>query len=559
MKSKGMCFAKCNIMKHFLICTTLLCSLFASCQTDDDNADDTSNGKKNISKRDYSITRANSYSDLFLDSMDLEKYITKNTIADSVARRMRSFYNTRNYQYAWFFSKGITEQALGFWNLYDYYINYEMDSIPKHEKSFHNKMDDLVALENLKISEKNENFRQTELQLTERLIHYSLRTFLVNKQVKRKELERFVPFKKENAMQLADSLINKKHKDDKYFEDINEAYGKLKNELVRYYSIAKNGGWKPVNFSGKTLKKGNTHPVVKGIKKRLRITGEYTAKDSSDIYTDSLAVAVATYQQRFGFTPNGEVTAALIKEMNVPAEKRVKQILINLGRMRWMPSRPEGEMIMVNIPEFKMHVTENKQKVFDMNVVVGKEGHNTVMFTGDLNQIVFSPYWNVPPSIVKNEILPAMQKDPDYLFKNNMEQVGMEGDLPKIRQRPGPDNALGKVKFLFPNKFNIYFHDTNAKSLFSRDKRAFSHGCIRIAEPEKMANYLLRNQSEWTPSRVYEAMNSGTEKYVKLKKKIPVFITYYTVWVDDNGLLNFRDDIYKHDAVIAKEMFTTAY
>lgn len=241
--------------------------------------------------------------------------------------------------------------------------------------------------------------------------------------------------------------------------------------------------------------------------------------------------------------------------MNVPAVARVQQLLINMGRMRWMPNRPSGNLIVVNIPEFVLHLYDGQKKVFDINVVVGKEGHNTMMFTGDLNQIVFSPYWNVPPSIVRNEILPAVAKDPGYLARNNMEEVGMEGDLPKIRQLPGPDNSLGRVKFLFPNSFNIYFHDTNAKSLFNKDKRAFSHGCIRLEEPEKMAQYLLRNQPEWTPERIEDAMNSGVEKYVKLKDPIPVFITYYTAWVDETGQLNFREDIYGHDEKLAGRMF----
>jgi murein L,D-transpeptidase YcbB/YkuD len=201
---------------------------------------------------------------------------------------------------------------------------------------------------------------------------------------------------------------------------------------------------------------------------------------------------------------------------------------------------------------------EGKNKAFEMVVVVGKEGHNTMMFNGDLNQIVFSPYWNVPPSIVKNEILPAMARNSNYLANQNMEQVGTEGGLPKIRQRPGEKNSLGRVKFLFPNSFNIYFHDTPSKSLFERDKRAFSHGCIRLAEPEKMATYLLRNNPEWTPERISDAMNSGTEKFVKLKDPVPVIITYYTAWVDENGLLNFRDDVYAHDNKLAQKMFGNA-
>jgi murein L,D-transpeptidase YcbB/YkuD len=226
-----------------------------------------------------------------------------------------------------------------------------------------------------------------------------------------------------------------------------------------------------------------------------------------------------------------------------------------MGRMRWMPSEPSGQLIVVNIPEFVMHVYEGNKKAFDMNVVVGKEGHNTVMFTGDLSQIVFSPYWNVPPSIVKNEILPKMESNPGYLESQNMEINGEEDGLPAIRQRPGGKNSLGRVKFLFPNSFNIYFHDTPAKSLFEKDKRAYSHGCIRLQEPEKMANYLLKDDPNWTPEKISAAMNSGDEQYVKLKHPVPVFITYYTAWVDDEGLLNFRDDIYDHDAHLNQKMF----
>jgi murein L,D-transpeptidase YcbB/YkuD len=229
-----------------------------------------------------------------------------------------------------------------------------------------------------------------------------------------------------------------------------------------------------------------------------------------------------------------------------------------MDRMRWLPNTPSSDnLIVVNIPEYVLHMYEGKNKVWDMNVVVGKVGHNTMMFNGDLNQIVFSPYWNVPPSIVKNEILPAMGRNPNYIASQNMEVTGNSGGLPEVRQKPGQGNALGKVKFLFPNSFNIYFHDTPSKSLFDREKRAFSHGCIRLSDPTKMAEYLLRNQSEWTPEKIQEAMNAGTEKYVKLQKPVPVIITYYTAWVDDKGRMNFRDDIYKHDDKLAKKMFNT--
>ena len=220
-----------------------------------------------------------------------------------------------------------------------------------------------------------------------------------------------------------------------------------------------------------------------------------------------------------------------------------------------MPQQPEGKLILVNIPEFVLHVVDGKNKVFDMDVVVGKEGNNTMIFTGNLNQVVFSPYWNVPPDIIREEILPAMERNPNYLTSHNMEQTGNDGGLPVVRQLPGPENSLGKVKFLFPNSFNIYFHDTPAKTLFQKDKRAFSHGCIRLAEPAKLARYLLQGQSEWSDDKIDAAMNSGEEKYVKLQKPVPVLITYYTAWVDKNGLLHFAEDIYDHDKDVAGKMF----
>jgi murein L,D-transpeptidase YcbB/YkuD len=157
----------------------------------------------------------------------------------------------------------------------------------------------------------------------------------------------------------------------------------------------------------------------------------------------------------------------------------------------------------------------------------------------------------VPPSIVKKEIEPAIAKNANYLETNNMERTPDGG----IRQLPGEKNSLGQVKFLFPNSFNIYFHDTQAKSLFNKDKRAYSHGCIRLSEPQKMAEYLLKDNSEWPTEKIIEAMNSGNEKFVKIKNPIPVFITYYTAWVNENGLLNFRDDIYKRDISLAQKMF----
>ena len=541
-------------MKKILFALSL-CSVLLSCSelSDSEKEKQTTKQEKNISKRDVSITAANAYSNLFLDTSAVQRYITENKISDSIARRLESFYNTRNYQFAWFSSNGLTEQARGFWTLHDYVTTYDTDSTLK-DKKLQKRMDRLIAEDELSVSASDKSYINTELTLTHHFIMYMLNNYEKG-YVKRKEMERFVPRKKEDPLALADSLVNKKHKDDKYFEDVNHSYKGLKDQLSRYLAIARNGGWPQVNNIKKPLKQGISSPDIVVIKKRLAITGDLAGNDTSQVFNDTLAIAVKNFQARHGFNETGIISDSLIKEMNVPVVKRVEQLLMNMDRMRWLANEPNGNLIVVNIPAFVMHVYEGKQKVFDIDVVVGKEGHNTMMFNGDLNQVVFSPYWNVPQSIVAKEILPAIEKNPNYITKENMEITGNEDGLPVVRQKPGPGNALGKVKFLFPNSFNIYFHDTPVKSLFNKDKRAYSHGCIRLREPEKLANYVLRNQPEWTPEKISEAMNSGDEKYVKVKNPIPVVITYYTAWVDENGRLNFREDIYGHDERLAQKMF----
>ena len=540
-------------MKNIILLCLFCMKILIACN-DTGGSSTKPESEKKVSSRDYSITPANSYSSLFFDSTELEKFITQKKLNDSVIRRMRSFYNTRNYQYAWFSSDGLTEQARGFWNLHDYVTTYDVDS-SLMDKKLQKKMNNLIAEGNLSIGTSNRSYLDTELTLTQHFILYILNNYEKG-YVKRKEMERFIPRKKEDPMQLADSLLNKKHKDDKYFEDVNSSYRALKEKLATYFEIAKKGGWQQINTTKKSLKKGTSSPEIIAIKKRLQATDSLPLEDTTQLFNDTLEIAIKNFQTRYGYEPDGIITTALIEEMNVPAIKRVEQILMNMDRMRWTAHQPTGNLIVVNIPEFVLHVYEGDQKVFDIDVVVGKEGTNTMMFNGDLNQVVFSPYWNVPRSIVRNEILPAMEKNPNYLAGQNMEITDNDEEgIPSIRQRPGPGNALGKVKFLFPNSFNIYFHDTPSKSLFEKDKRAFSHGCIRLKEPEKFANYVLRNQPEWTPAKIQEAMNSGNEKFVKVKDPIPVVITYYTAWVDETGRLNFREDIYGHDESLAKKMF----
>ena len=502
--------------------------------------------------RDTTITVVNSFTDLFLDSLIIDNFLKNQQLDDTAASRIKSFYNSRNYQFAWFVEDGLAEQARSFWNLYTNYVNYSRDS-SIFDKQLHQQI--LLLTEDTAINPSNKEIINTELLLTQHFFQYA--KYAYAGRIDPKELQWHIPRKKVNAVALLDSLVAQKGKNLEEWEPVNKDYHLIKKELLRYYEIEKNGAWDSIFLTTKkTFKNGDSAFIIRKIKERLFIVNDFLEADTSNLFTIELSEAVKTAQKLFGLRQNGIVDSILLKALNVPVQKRIEQLLINMERMRWLPEQRNSNRIIANIPEFKLHVFEGDTEVFDMDIVVGKEGNNTVVFNDQLKYIVFSPYWNVPRSIVKNEIVPGMERNNNYLDRQNMEITGTSNGLPVVRQRPGGKNALGQVKFIFPNNYNIYFHDTPSKSLFTRQKRAFSHGCIRLAKPEKMAAYLLRNNSEWTQEKITEAMNNTTEKWVTLNKSIPVFISYFTAWVDNEGKLNFRDDIYGHDSEMAKRLFT---
>lgn len=492
---------------------------------------------EDITPRNTAVTPAHAYNDLFLDTAAVANFIVKQKLDDTIANRLRSFYNARNYQFAWLDSHGPTEEAAAFRSLY----NYSKDSISN--KAVDNRLNKLMDEDSLQISATDPDMVRTELMLTWRFIQYIRETTASIRQ-----MENMVPIQKYEVMQLADSMLQS---DDKLYP----AVAAMKPSLKRYRDIVKKGGWPVIAVKKKSWKKGESSPEIITVKKRLFITGELKEIDTTAVFTDGLETAVNIFRNRHGYTQNGIINDTVINAMNIPATERVQQLLINMQRMKWTPATPKGRLILVNIPAFVLHVTNNGSKVFDMDIVVGKEGHSTTMFSGQLNQIVFSPYWNIPRSIVRKEILPAMQRNRNYLAAKNMEITGQANGLPVVRQRPGAKNALGHVKFLFPNSFNIYFHDTPEKGLFNRDNRAYSHGCIRLKEPVKMAQFLLEGSPKWTNEKIDSAMNSGKEKFVVVKDPVPVIITYFTTWTDDQGGLHFAEDVYGHDATMRRKMF----
>jgi murein L,D-transpeptidase YcbB/YkuD len=518
----------------------------------------TNNVKKNYSDKendtvpvDSSVTLSNAFNDLFLDSTKLQSFIDKHPEYTIYEKQYFYFYKQRNYEYAWFDTSGIGEQASNFMNLLNTTV------IESNDNSLYNKK--LTILYSGFVSDSTKHLKssplQTELYLTGQFFEYASKVYN-NKNVSATALAWFIPKKKFDLTRLLDSLIVAKGRGEDNYLPLNEQYKLLQEELAKYYNIQKNNSWDPIAEPKKRYRPGESSPAIAEIKERLFLLGDLREQDTTKLYDAALTEAVKSFQHRMALQETGIIDKTTMKKLNYPISETIKEILVNLERVRWMPPESHSNYIVVNIPEYKLYVYDKGQLQFDMNVIVGKEGTGTVIFTGDLKYIVFSPYWNVPSSIVEKEIVPAMDSDPHYLEEQDIEFMGYNSKWePIIRQKPGEKNSLGLVKFLFPNNYNIYLHDTPFKDLFSLRSRSFSHGCIRLEDARKIALYLLRDEPEYTPEKVDSLMHLEQEKWVTLKKPVRVSITYFTAWVDSDGKLNFRKDIYGHDEEMANKLF----
>ncbi len=338
-------------------------------------------------------------------------------------------------------------------------------------------------------------------------------------------------------------------------------YRALQKTLVDYRRQAARGGW-PAVPARLNVKAGESSPHVGLLARRLAASGDYTGPVPSGNpavpYGPALQDAVTRFQRRHGLADDGAAGPALAAALNIPLEARIQQIALNMERWRWLPRELGDRYILVNIPEMRLEVWDHGTVPLSMRVVVGKPDTQTPIFNDEMTHIVFAPYWNVPTEIAKNETLPSVLRDPGFLDRTNMAVVdagGQEVDPASIdlaspesyrfRQRPGTSNALGLVKFMFPNQFNVYLHDTPADSLFVRASRSLSHGCVRLEQPAKLAEYVLRDQPEWTPDRISEAMHAEEERTVKLSRRIPVYLGYWTSRVGSDGTVQFRNDVYR--------------
>lgn len=357
-------------------------------------------------------------------------------------------------------------------------------------------------------------------------------------------------------------------------------YEALVDALRRYRSHAAGGGW-PTVPDGPILERDSSGERVARLRDRLARTDDRlaSAPDSGSAeFDEALHEAVVRFQERHGLAVDGVVGPATRAALNVPAEKRVQQIIVNLERFRWLPENLGARHILVNIAAAELHVVENGEKPLSMRVVTGLPYRQTPVFSGEISYLVFNPYWHVPHSIATRDHLPEVQNDRSYLDRMRLKVLRGWGTNEKpidpatidwsslsrsnfpyrLRQDPGPHNALGRVKFMFPNPYSVYLHDTPTRGLFARAERSFSSGCIRVEHPIELAEYLLSDHPQWSPQRIKSVLKTPTaEQSVSLRTRMPVHLQYWTAWAEPDGPVHFRNDSYNRDEAVLQALRAT--
>lgn len=353
------------------------------------------------------------------------------------------------------------------------------------------------------------------------------------------------------------------------------AYRRTEQALAHYVELARADDGQKLPIVTKPIEPGQPYAGAPRLASFLRLVGDIPADatlPSGETYSGPLVDGVKRFQRRHGIDADGRLGPATIKQLNVPIQDRVRQLQLTLERWRWLPAEFSAPPIIVNIPDFRLRaLDENNKVVMDMRVVVGKAMRTqTPVFSRDMTYVVLRPYWNVPPSILRGEIVPAIQRDRSYVARKNYEVTTQGGTVVTsgeisdevlaqlragkltVRQKPGPSNALGLIKLIFPNEHNVYLHSTPSSSVFSRSRRDFSHGCIRVEKPAELAAWVLRNNPGWTLEKIQQGMQAGKDDVtVNLVNRVPVFIVYGTALAYENGEVHFTDDIYGHDAKLA--------
>ena len=355
-------------------------------------------------------------------------------------------------------------------------------------------------------------------------------------------------------------------------------YRRTEQALIRYMELARADHGEQLPVPAKPVDPGQAYEGVSHLARILHLVGDLpgdTQPADSHVYDVTLAEAVKRFQRRHGLDEDGRLGPATLKQLNTPLKDRVRQLQLTLERWRWLPTEYSAPPIIVNIPDFRLRALDEHNRIaLEMRVVVGKAMRTeTPVFSRDMTFVVLRPYWNVPPGILRRNVIPAIKRDRSEVAKKNYEITTPDGKVitsgpvsddvlaqleagkMTVRQKPGPDNALGLVKLMFPNEYHVYLHSTPATELFSRSRRDFSAGCIRVEKPAELTAWVLRNNPGWTVERVREEMGKGRDNVtVTLAQRVPVFIIYGTAIAYENDEVHFYDDIYGHDAKLARAL-----
>jgi len=479
-----------------------------------------------------------------IDSTQIQPFLTKHPEFKAFESDIKALYRKHQYQYVWYDNSGRNDFAEV---LYNKASQLDAEGVPV-DLPYKERYAELFS------ENKSKPNLDNDLMISAMYFFYAKKVYAGLDPQQSKQMGWYLPREKVSYVNYLDALMKDDElikKDEK--ENISQYYN-LRKGLQRYRELQSKGGWGTIVLPEgmKSLKLGDNSEAVSALRKRLFLSGDLKTDSASPEFDQSLLDGVHQYQTRQNLKKEDAVGISLIKDLNVSVDDRIKTIIVNMERCRWIaPAYTEAdEFIAVNIPSFSMRYIRGGKMVLQSNVVVGKELDKTVVFSGKMSYLVFSPYWNIPKSIIEKEIKPGMAKDKNYLDKHNM-----EWNNGSVRQKPGKENSLGLVKFMFPNSNNIYLHDTPAKGLFNKDDRALSHGCVRVEKARELAIKILEDDKNWNASKIDAAMNAGKEQNYTLKRKIPVYIAYFTAWADDNGNVNFYDDVYKRDAHLAQLLY----
>ncbi len=506
----------------------------------------------------------------------LENKITSEEGQNSVAvngielfsqMELPQFYTNREFEPAWTNSRNQKDLIESLESSYDEGLtpnDYHLEMIKNiTEKSSYSKLD---------VTEKAD----LDLLLTDALILYA--THLLEGKLEQSDLRKSWDVERNEGPSNPDSLLtatlhNKRIKS--VLEELkpnNYMYNLMKFHLKRLRKEASEGGW-PVVSEGATLKLGDTADRIVEVRDYLLAVGDLKVKEAENekVFDTIVEAAVKKFQFRHKLTSDGVIGKGTVEQMRVPIEDRIDMLILNLERSRWVFHNPDPDFLIVNIAGFHVKRITNRQEVFDSRVIVGKYHKESPVFKGVMKYIVMNPTWTLPYSIATHETLPKLKKDPGYLAAKHMEVLDRNGTVLNpsnidwnqysrgnfpftIRQKAGPWNALGEVKFMFPNKYAVYLHDTPSRGLFNRQDRAFSHGCIRTEDKWGLMMSLMDDPEVWNMDKINEILKSGKTTTITLPKPVNIYLIYLTAAVDQNNNLLFMKDVYKRDPAVISAM-----